>query len=89
MHLCVRSIDFISFGEFSIRIWNCSDGVVWFFFSSFYLYVYLIEQFVSNFKQVDGSEQGRLNRIICPLSMMCTGAPTVTTTHRNKNVNGR
>ena len=30
-----------------------------------------------------------LNSIIDPWAKQCTGAPTYTTTHRNKNVNGR
>jgi hypothetical protein len=31
--------------------------------------------------------QGRLNSIIDPRAKQCTGSPTYTTTHRNKNVN--
>ena len=30
--------------------------------------------------------QGRLNSIIGPRAKQCTGVPTYTTTHRNKNV---
>jgi patatin-like phospholipase/acyl hydrolase len=33
--------------------------------------------------------QGRLNSIIGPGAKRCSGAPTYTTTHRNKNVNDR
>ena len=32
-------------------------------------------------------DPGRLDSIIGPRSKQCTGVPTYTTTHRNKNVN--
>jgi hypothetical protein len=40
------------------------------------------------YKTPHGSNQGQLNSIIEPRAKQCTGAPTYTTTHRNKNFNG-
>jgi len=37
VYMCVRSVDFASFCDYSIGIWNCSDSVVLFCFSC-YLY---------------------------------------------------
>jgi len=31
MYLCVRGIDFASFYDFAIGLWNCSDSVVFLF----------------------------------------------------------
>jgi hypothetical protein len=30
-YLCVRGIDFVSYYDFSIGVWNCSDSIVFFF----------------------------------------------------------
>ena len=30
--MCVRGIDFADFSDFSVRFWNCLDGVVSFVF---------------------------------------------------------
>jgi len=35
--LCVRGIYFASFYDFSIRFWNCSDGMVLFGFPFYYM----------------------------------------------------
>jgi hypothetical protein len=32
MYMCARDITFASFCEYSIKIWNCSDSVVFFRF---------------------------------------------------------
>jgi hypothetical protein len=39
------------------------------------------------FNNMWNEDPGRLDSIIGPRSKQCTGVPTYTTTHRNKNVN--
>ena len=47
------------------------------------------DHLLMNFALYLDYEQGCLNSIIGTLAKLCTGAPTYTAIHRNKNVNGR
>jgi hypothetical protein len=42
-----------------------------------------------NILKIKKLRQGHLNSIIGSRAKQCTGGPTYTTTHRNKNVNGQ
>ena len=42
MYLCVRSIEFMSFYEFEIWFWNCSDSVVIFVFNFIVIYKHIL-----------------------------------------------
>jgi hypothetical protein len=62
----------------------------WFLMSSIFCHFFphYFDPVSRNSRLLTHCTQGRLNIITDPRAKQCTGAPTYTTTHRNKTVNG-
>jgi hypothetical protein len=57
-----RDIDFVSFYDFDILIWNCSDSVVYFLFSILFFSSFLLVY--TNCSQMRRYQMGKIGKIL-------------------------